>query len=396
MNTKVKFFLTIPIGILLGLFLPSEAYNTLSHIFIRLAYFSLIPFLIFSIPLGIENIIDNKKFRKLIVKTIYYGILINTIGVIVSIVAATIYIPQRIPILDKNIPNLYIFDKAAFLETFFPKNIFTILTNNNPNLLSIYIISIIIGISFYYAKQKGRIARELILSTSNLFYNANGIVVKILNFGIIFITAAYTTNLKNFKNYQYYINSIIFFSSWTIIIILIIIPMISYQLTKNFKLVYKNILISIQNIIFAGFTMDSYAPYSVLIEDIKNERMNIKKSIITNIPIINFISKSGTIFIATISFFIILKSYSSLPISIYEISYMSILTFLFIFAFPHVPNSLIYIITMLCSTYTKGIELSYSNITPIIPILTSLALMIDFTSNIAIMYIIDFNELQDT
>ncbi|ASQ29190.1 glutamate transporter [Borrelia miyamotoi] len=396
MNTKVKFFLTIPIGILLGLFLPSETYNTLSHIFIRLTYFSLIPFLIFSIPLGIENIIDNKKFRKLIVKTIYYGILINTIGVIVSIIAATIYIPQRIPILDKNIPNLYIFDKAAFLETFFPKNIFTILTNNNPNLLSIYIISIIIGISFYYAKQKGRIARELILSISNLFYNANGIVVKILNFGIIFITAAYTTNLKNFKNYQYYINSIIFFSSWTIIIILIIIPMISYQLTKNFKLVYKSILISIQNIIFAGFTMDSYAPYSVLIEDIKNERMNIKKSIITNIPIINFISKSGTIFIATISFFIILKSYSSLPISIYEISYMSILTFLFIFAFPHVPNSLIYIITMLCSTYTKGIELSYSNITPIIPILTSLALMIDFTSNIAIMYIIDFNELQDT
>ncbi|BCR21004.1 dicarboxylate/amino acid:cation symporter [Borrelia miyamotoi] len=396
MNTKVKFFLTIPIGILLGLFLPSEAYNILSHIFIRLTYFSLIPFLIFSIPLGIENIIDNKKFRKLIVKTIYYGILINTIGVIVSIVAATIYIPQRIPILDKNIPNLYVFDKAAFLETFFPKNIFTILTNNNPNFLSIYIISIIIGISFYYAKQKGRIARELILSTSNLFYNANGIVVKILNFGIIFITAAYTTNLKNFKNYQYYMNSIIFFSSWTIIIILIIIPMISYQLTKNFKLVYKSILISIQNIIFAGFTMDSYAPYSVLIEDIKNERMNIKKSIITNIPIINFISKSGTIFIATISFFIILKSYSSLPISIYEISYMSILTFFFIFAFPHVPNSLIYIITMLCSTYTKGIELSYSNITPIIPILTSLALMIDFTSNIAIMYIIDFNELQDT
>ncbi|BCR21831.1 cation:dicarboxylase symporter family transporter [Borrelia sp. HM] len=395
MNTKVKFFLTMPIGILIGLFFPSEVYNTLSHICIRLAYFSLIPFLIFSIPLGIENIIENKKFKKLIVKTIYYGIVINIIGVLTSIVAAIIHIPQRIPILDKNIPNLHIFDKTAFLETFFPKNIFTILTNKNPNLLSIYIISIIIGISFYYAKQKGRIARELILSTSNLFYNANGIVVKILNFGIIFITAAYTTNLKNFKDYQYYINSIIFFSLWTIIIILIIIPILSYHLTKNFKLVYKSILISIQNIIFAGFTMDSYAPYSVLIEDIKTERMNIKKSIITNIPIINFISKSGTIFISTISFFIILKSYSSLPISIYEISYMSILAFLFIFAFPHVSNSLIYIITMLCSTYTKGIELSYSNITPIIPILTSLALIIDFTYSVTIMYIIDFNDLED-
>ncbi|AHH09531.1 Sodium:dicarboxylate symporter family protein [Borrelia parkeri SLO] len=396
MNTKVKFSLIIPIGILLGLFFPSGAYNTLSHIFIRLAYLSLIPFLIFSIPLGIENIIENKKFRKLFGKTIYYGILVNIIGIIISIVVATIYLPQRIPILDKNIQNIYTFDQTVFLETFFPKNIFIIFTNNNPNLLSIYIVSIIIGASFYYAKQKGRIARELILSFSNLFYHANGIVVKLLHFGIIFITAAYTTNLKNFKNYQYYIDSIIFLSSWTIIIILIIIPMISYRLTKNFKLSYKNILISIQNIIFAGLTMDAYAPYSVLIEDIKNERINIKKSIITNIPIINFISKSGTIFISTISFFIILKSYSSLPISIYEISYMSTLAFLFIFAFPHIPNSLIYIITMLCSTYTKGIELSYSNIIPILPILTSLALMIDFTSNIAIIQIIDFNELKDT
>ncbi|AYE36273.1 dicarboxylate/amino acid:cation symporter [Borrelia turcica IST7] len=396
MTTKVKFFLTIPIGILIGLFFPSDIYNTLSHIFIRLAYFSLIPFLIFSIPLGIENIIENKQFKKLFGKTIYYGILINAMGVITSIAVATIYIPQRIPILDKNIKNLYIFDKSEFLETFFPKNIFTILTSSNPNLLSIYIISIIIGTSFYYAKQKGRIARELILSTSNLFYNANGIVVNILNFGIIFITAAYTNNLRNFKDYQYYINSILFFSSWTLIIILIIIPMISYQLTKNFKLAYKSIIISFQNIIFAGLTMDAYSPYSVLIEDIKNERINIKKSIITNIPLINFISKFGTIFISTISFFIILKSYSSLPISIYEISYMSALAFLFIFAFPHIPNSLIYIITMLCSTYTKGIELSYSNITPILPILTSLALMIDFTFNVAIIHIVNFNELRET
>ncbi|WKC57958.1 dicarboxylate/amino acid:cation symporter [Borrelia sp. P9F1] len=396
MNTKVKFFLAVFIGVLIGLFFPSGAYDILSHVFIRLAYFSLIPFLIFSIPLGIENIIENKKFKKLFGKTIYYGILINAMGVIMAIAVATIYIPQRIPILDKNVKNLYVFDKSEFLETFFPKNIFTILTNNNPNLLSIYVISIIIGASFYYAKQKGRIARELILSTSNLFYNANGIVVNILNFGIIFITASYTNNLRNFKDYQYYIDSILFFSSWTFIIILIIIPMISYKLTKNLRLAYKSVLISFQNIIFAGLTMDAYAPYSVLLEDIKNERINVKKSIITNIPIINFISKFGTIFISTISFFIILKSYSSLPISIYEIGYMSALSFLFVFAFPHIPNSLIYVITMLCSTYTKGIELSYSSITPILPILISLALMIDFTFNVAIMHIITFNELKET
>ena len=51
---------------------------------------------------------------------------------------------------------------------------------------------------------------------------------------------------------------------------------------------------------------------------------------------------------------------------------------------------------MLCSTYTKGIELSYSNITPILPILTSLALMIDFTFNVAIIHIVNFNELRET
>ncbi|ETZ18501.1 Sodium:dicarboxylate symporter family protein [Borrelia duttonii CR2A] len=396
MNEKIKFFLTIPIGILFGLFLPSETYNALSHIFIRLTYFSLIPFLIFAIPLGIENIIENKKFKRLFGKIIYYGILINISGIIIAIAVSTIYLPQRIPILDKNIQNQYLFDKKIFLETFFPKNIFTIFTNSNPNLLNIYLISIIIGASFYYAKQKGRIAKELLLSMSNLFYNTNDIIVKISQFGIIFITAAYAVNLKNFKNYQYYINSIIFLSLWTGIIILIIIPMISYRLTKNFKLSYKNILTSLHNIIFAGLTMDTYAPYSLLIENIKNEKINIKKSIIINIPIINFMSKFGTIFISTISFFIILKSYSSLPITIYEISYMSILAFISIFAFPHIPNSLIYIITMLCSTYTKGIELSYSNIIPILPILTSLAIMIDFTSSIAIMQIIDFNDSQYT
>ena len=121
MNTKVKFFLTIPIGILIGLFFPSDVYNTLSHIFIRLAYFSLIPFLIFSIPLGIENIIENKKFKKLFGKTIYYGILINAMGVITSIAVATIYIPQRIPILDKNIKIYTYLIKQNFLKHFSQK-----------------------------------------------------------------------------------------------------------------------------------------------------------------------------------------------------------------------------------------------------------------------------------
>lgn len=395
MNVKINFFFTIPIGILLGLFLPLGIYSSLSHAFIRLSYLSLIPFLIFSIPLGIENIIENKNFKKLFSKTIYYGILINLSGVAVSITAATIYLPQRIPILEKTIQNIYFFEKEALLETFFPKNIFKIFTSSNPNLLSIYMISIIIGTSFYYAKQKGRIARELMLSASNLFYHANGFIANILNIGIIFITADYTTSLKSFKDYQNYTNSITFFLTWTIIILFAILPIISYRLTKNFRMIYKGIFVSFKNIIFSGLTKDSYSPYVILIEDIKNERINIKKSIIINIPLINFVSKFGTIFVSVISFFIILKSYSSLPISIYEISYMSTLSFFFVFAFPHIPNSLIYVITMLCSTYTKGIELNVSNITPMLPILISLALLIDFAFNIAIIHIINFKELKD-
>ncbi|MCD2391141.1 dicarboxylate/amino acid:cation symporter, partial [Borreliella burgdorferi] len=301
----------------------------------------------------------------------------------------------RIPILEKTIQNTCFFEKEALLETFFPKNIFKIFTSSNPNLLSIYMISIIIGTSFYYAKQKGRIARELMLSASNLFYHANGFIVNILNIGIIFITANYAANLKNFKDYPNYTNSITFFLAWTIIILFVILPTISYRLTKSFKMIYKGIFVSFQNIIFSGLAKDSYSPYVILIEDIKNERINIKKSIIINIPLINFVSKFGTIFVSVISFFIILKSYSSLPISIYEISYMSTLSFFFVFAFPHIPNSLIYIITMLCSTYTKGIELNVSNITPMLPILISLALLIDFAFNIAIIHIINFKELKD-
>ncbi len=111
-------------------------------------------------------------------------------------------------------------------------------------------ISIIIGTSFYYAKQKGRIARELMLSASNLFYHANGFIVNILNIGIIFITANYAANLKNFKDYPNYTNSITFFLAWTIIILFVILPTISYRLTKSFKMIYKGIFVSFQNIIF--------------------------------------------------------------------------------------------------------------------------------------------------
>lgn len=68
MNVKINFFFTITIGILLGLFLPLGIYSSLSHAFIRLSYLSLIPFLIFSIPLGIENIIENKTLKNSLAK----------------------------------------------------------------------------------------------------------------------------------------------------------------------------------------------------------------------------------------------------------------------------------------------------------------------------------------
>ncbi len=68
MNVKINFFFTLLIGIFLGLFFPLGIYSSLSHAFIRLSYLSLIPFLIFSIPLGIENIIENKNFKNFLVK----------------------------------------------------------------------------------------------------------------------------------------------------------------------------------------------------------------------------------------------------------------------------------------------------------------------------------------
>jgi len=97
-----------------------------------------------------------------------------------------------------------------------------------------------------------------------------------------------------------------------------------------------------------------------------------------NLPLFAMFGRAGTALTSTIAFFIILKSYSSLEISLDQVFWTISFAFLLSFALPSVPGLGAYInLSLLCSLYGRGLENGYLNLQPILPVLVSFSALLD-------------------
>ena len=108
-----------------------------------------------------------------------------------------------------------------------------------------------------------------------------------------------------------------------------------------------------------------------------------------SLPLFSSFARGGTALVTSICFVTILRSYSSLGFTVFDILWIFAVSFIISFALGSFPQGGTFVsLTVICSMYGRGFEAGYLLLRPAIPVLCSFAAALDVLSAITGSYIV--------
>ncbi len=393
MKIWIKYLIGSALGILLAIAAPtdSELFNSAiefaSKLAIQFGRYSLYPVLFFGFTIGIYKLRETKTLLKFGISIFAFIIFTAVLASILGLISVIIANPSRIPIFieeTQNIEPLGI--KEAFL-TLFPSSSFTAFIDG------LYILPLCIFAGFAGAgcavdKTISKPVLTLFDSLSRIAYSVTAFFVDMLYIGLIALSVNWSVKFSTLLSAKFFNGLIILLVIDFFIIALVISPLIIKIFctdTNPYKILYA----SIAPIFAAFFSGDTNLTITVLLRHI-NESLGIRRRITSvSVPIFSVFGRAGSSMVVTISFVMILRSYSSLGISSGDMVWLVGISSLFSMLLGRFPIVGAYAsLIAICGIYGDGFESGFLILKPAVFFIGSIAAATDTVIAAAGTYII--------
>ena len=398
MKIWLKYLLGIIIGIVLGIFISPEniifkdILTFLTKLTINIGRYTIFPIVFFSIGYGTFKLKQEKRVGMVYLKTSSYIIASSTLLVVIATGIVLLFSPDRIPVIIENQTSYNFPGYKSILTSIFPKNLFQIFSENSNFLLPITILGFLLGYNFSFDKVMTRPAYQLFDAMSRIFYHIGSFIVDILGFGMIILAANFTMQIIHTPQLVLFNQLIILLTINTILVIFGVYPAFIYFLGEK-QNPYKIIFAILGPSLAAAASGNSYFTLTSLILHVK-ENLGVPRKIgSATLPLFTLFGKAGTAAATSITFFLILKSYSSLSIDPMGILWIMLFSILTSFLAGTVPGlGILVSLAAMCKLYGKGIEEGFLIIGSIAPILVSFSVLIDTITAGVSTYLIAHHE----
>ncbi|MBI9103288.1 MAG: dicarboxylate/amino acid:cation symporter [Spirochaetales bacterium] len=387
------------IGIILGIFLPANGGTTLdflkqfSDTIIRIGRYALFPLLFFSLATGIFKLRENKKTVRVYLRTIIYMILFSAVLTIIGALTVLLLSPARIPIIIEQGAPLEVKNLAQYIEALLPLNFFSIFNSQGNFLLPIFGGALIIGLNLNFDKQITMPAIDFFDAMSRIFSRINDLIVEVMGFGMIVLGSYLTMQIRVTPSLELFRQLLLVLSADFILIVFGLFPAMLYLLTPGKENPYKWLYSTIAPAISAFLSGDNFFALPYLIKT-GHDNLGIPRRVgSTTFPLFAIFGKAGTGLVTAVSFVVILKSYSSLGITINGIIWVIGVSFLLSFLTGNYPAAgFLVAISFMCTLYGQGLEEGYLILTPIIPLLISFSVILNTISSAVASFLIAEHE----
>jgi len=398
MKIWLKYLLGITIGIVLGIFVSPEniifkdILTFLTKLTINIGRYTIFPIVFFSIGYGTFKLKQEKRVGMVYLKTSSYIIASSTLLVLIATGIVLLFSPDRIPIIIENQTSYNFPGYKSILTSIFPKSLFQIFSENSNFLLPVTILGFLLGYNFSFDKVMTRPAYQLFDAMSRIFYHIGSFIVEILGFGMIILAANFTMQIIHTPQLILFNQLIILLTINTILVIFGVYPAFIYFLGGK-QNPYKIMFAILGPSLAAVASGNSYFTLTSLILHVK-ENLGVPRKIgSATLPLFTLFGKAGTAAATSITFFLILKSYSSLSIGPMGIIWIMLFSILTSFLAGTVPGiGILVSLAAMCKLYGKGIEEGFLIIGSIAPILVSFSVLIDTITAGVSTYLISHHE----
>lgn len=382
MKIWIKYLAGIFVGIAFALIAPSqnEAISQtvafLSSLTIQFGRYALYPVLFFSFTIAVYELRESKSLFRLGVSTTVIIIISSILLAVTGLLTVLIRNPSRIPIFVEGTGEIEKIGIIESLSQLFPSSAFETFTN------SLFILPLCIFAGFAGAgctvdKNASKATLTLFDSLSRVSYAVMTFFVDIISIGMIALSVHWMLQFNDMIASKVYLDLIFLLIFNFFLIALVIYPLI-IRLTCGKVNPYRVLYAGIAPILAAFFSGDTTMTLPILLRH-ANESIGIRRRISSvTMPMFSIFAHGGTALTVTISFIVILKSYSSLGIAMGDMFWLLGISILLSFLLGRFPSGGAFItLAAVCAFYGRGFETGYLILKPAAFFIGSIAAAID-------------------
>lgn len=393
----MKIWIKYLIGSILGIIIAALAYSDsaffnsgvefASNIAVQFGRYSLYPVLFFGFTVSISKLRESRSLLKLSIYIAAFIILSSFLAALLGLLSISISSPPRIPIFveeTSSIENLGVTE--SFLKLF-PSSAFEAFMDG-LYILPLCIFAGFAGAACAVDKNISKPALTLFDSLSRISYAVMAFFVDMFSIGLIAISVSWFIKFQNMLSTKFFTGLIALLLIDFFIIALIIYPVILKIICRDVN-PYKVLYASIAPVCAAFFSGDTNLTLPVLLRH-SNESLGVRRRISSvALPVFSVFGRAGSAMVVTISFIVILKSYSSLGISLEDRFWLVGISTLFSFFLGRFPVTGTYIsLVAVCAIYGRGFESGFLILSPAAFFIGSVAAAIDALTAMVGTYII--------
>ncbi len=397
MKLWLKYTLSAALGLILALLLPGH--QTLDTIIASIAEFTLrfgrflvFPMIFFTLSISVCQLRRSSELLKTFLRLLVLSLTAAALYTLVAVGLSFILPVERIPVLTDSTgwqsaipfrneilnPGL-----AEYLRGLVPVNIFSIFQTSGAFILPALLFAFLLGTQLFHDREEAEPVYNLFDSFSRMFYKMGVLYSRILVFTLFSLSFTSVRHIVSIQNFGAYLTLIRLVAAASVVILFILQPAAVFLLTKRNP--YREMRTFLPGMITALFSGDHFVNMLVMARVLK-ENGGVKRKLNGfALPFLTLFSRSGSALITAISMLTILKSYSSLELTAFQIFWIigaSILVSYLLFA-----QSYLTVYTALitaCSFYGRGLDDGYVLILPVLPLLVLVAGFLD-ASNAAFL-----------
>ena len=397
MKIWIKYLIGIVLGITIAFLFPQDSelansiINFLQGIAINAGKYSLFPFLFFTLILGTYKLKENGSLFKVVFFSIVFVLVVSFLCSMFALLSVFLFSSPRVPIFqEEGALNATLGIRDAFLRIF-PPNVF-LSFSENLFILPICIFAIFIGSACANDKLNARPLLQLFDSLSRLFYSIMAFFVDMFAIALIAISAYWMLSFRQLILNKAFVRFITFLFVDGLVVMLVIYPIILKVFCPKIN-PYKVIYASIAPVLAAFFSSDANLALNVLFRH-ANESLGVRRRMTSFVlPLLSTFARAGSAMVITMSFLVIITSYSSLGMNnFWDMMYVVLVSVLLSFCISHCAKEGVYIaISAVCALYGNGFESGFLILHPAIFFMASIATAIDALTALVGIYIVSYH-----
>jgi Na+/H+-dicarboxylate symporter len=341
---------------------------------LRIGRYMVIPLVATGCAAAVFSLRDSKQMLKPVLLS---GVVTGVSSLLLAALGmASILIVRlpRVPVSVEKVSQAASLNVKDALTAIFPYSSLETLLNGE-SLLPAFVFACLIGSACVADKTKTKSAVTVLESLAEVFYICMNFIMDIMPVGMIALSCAWAFN--NLGAIGAMAPLILLLAADFLVIVCVIYPLLFFLFCRGHH-PYRVLYAGVSSVIAAFITGDTNYTLAFNIRH-GAESLGIKRKLNGFVfPFFSIFSRGGSALVLSVSFILILRTYSPIGISFPDILWVTGVSFGLSFLLSSHPSGGAYIaLAVLCSMYGRGFEAAFLLLRPTAPILCAFAAALD-------------------